>query len=741
MSPASERTPIPLVLASLLLIPAASFGFIRLFADQAAVLPIVVAGFISGCLAVVTRHARISIPGSLAISIVALAVLIELRFAPGTQRLGVVPTRLTIDTLTLLYDIGIQEFQTEKAPVDRLDSFIAASMIAAWLLAFLTDWGALRLRLAFEPVLPGALLFFFASILGSGTYVVRTTLVFALAVAVWSVTQRASNLAIRQVWLLADAKRGPRGIARSAATMLAMAVALGVTVGPSLPGAESEELYYWREKPDPTRTVVSPFVSIRDQLANQTDQLLFTVVADEPAYWRVVGLDSFDEDKDIWKLDATFKSESGTLPQLTATPAQQRRNTQYYQIESLSSIWLPAAYSPTEIISSDSPARWHAATSSLTISDDRKTSDGMRYTIESAVSNFDPATLNAASDTIPQDIRQQYLAVPSSISPVVATEAQKITSGASTRYEQMLALQAYFREFDYSIRLGPRDDDAFAQFLDERVGFCQQFSGTFAMMARTLGAPARVAVGFTWGDRTEIKNQYAVTGRNAHAWPEVYFEGIGWVPFEPTPGRGAPNGGHTGVAESQDSDDVFQEDSPTTTLAPTAPEPSVVAPAIPGFDDPGTTSPAEDAEDGLRFPKRVAALVGIVGVYAFGAPLLRSRLRQRERRQAVEVADRIEVAWKQAMPQLQLAYGLQRDTAETRSEFATRAGKRTIVPSEAIDDLAQAATLARFSPPGLAEEHGLSATAAYDTITTTVNRHVPQWKRWLNQLDPRTMRR
>ena len=87
-------------------------------------------------------------------------------------------------------------------------------------------------------------------------------------------------------------------------------------------------------------------------------------------------------------------------------------------------------------------------------------------------------------------------------------------------------------------QLSRRDGDPIEQFLAERIGFCQQFSGTFALMARSLGLAARVAVGFTWGDPVEgEENTYRVTGRHTHAWPEVYFEGLGWVAFEPTPGE------------------------------------------------------------------------------------------------------------------------------------------------------------------------------------------------------------
>ena len=69
---------------------------------------------------------------------------------------------------------------------------------------------------------------------------------------------------------------------------------------------------------------------------------------------------------------------------------------------------------------------------------------------------------------------------------------------------------------------------------------------TYAAMMRSLGYPARVSVGFSPG--TNLGNgSYSVLGKNAHAWPEVWFDGLGWVPFEPTPGRGSPDGRKSAV--------------------------------------------------------------------------------------------------------------------------------------------------------------------------------------------------
>ncbi len=124
--------------------------------------------------------------------------------------------------------------------------------------------------------------------------------------------------------------------------------------------------------------------------------------------------------------------------------------------------------------------------------------------------------------------------------PSWPTRPARITAGASTRYDRAIALQNWFRGFTYdlSFRAG-HSQTAMQEFLARRRGYCEQFAGTYAAFARVVGLPSRVAVGFTQGEQRD-DGRYYVQGKHAHAWPEIYFDGVGWVPFEPTPGRTNP---------------------------------------------------------------------------------------------------------------------------------------------------------------------------------------------------------
>jgi transglutaminase-like putative cysteine protease len=139
-----------------------------------------------------------------------------------------------------------------------------------------------------------------------------------------------------------------------------------------------------------------------------------------------------------------------------------------------------------------------------------------------------------------------YLRLPeTAFAEQVASLAREVTAGTVTPYDQALALQSYLRDgavFRYSTDVPePRTDDAVWDFLTERTGYCVQYATAMTVMARHLGLPTRMAVGFLPGQPSG-RGQYAISGQLAHTWPEIWFAGAGWVRFEPTPAvqTGAP---------------------------------------------------------------------------------------------------------------------------------------------------------------------------------------------------------
>ena len=131
-----------------------------------------------------------------------------------------------------------------------------------------------------------------------------------------------------------------------------------------------------------------------------------------------------------------------------------------------------------------------------------------------------------------------FTELPSDLPTEIALLAESVTADATTPIDQALALQDWFREdggFRYSTeREAGGGLETIREFLTiDKFGYCEQFAASMALMARSLGIPARVAVGFL---RPEpVEGGYAYSGTDMHAWPELYFDGIGWLRFEPTP--------------------------------------------------------------------------------------------------------------------------------------------------------------------------------------------------------------
>jgi transglutaminase-like putative cysteine protease len=164
---------------------------------------------------------------------------------------------------------------------------------------------------------------------------------------------------------------------------------------------------------------------------------------------------------------------------------------------------------------------------------------GDAYELTVALSQATEIQLETAGTTYPEAVRALYLD-DSRVTERVAALAREITARADTPYEQARALARYLtgRDFTYA-NLGPEvpaNGDLVDTFLfaeDGRRGYCQYYASAMAMMARSLGLPARVAVGFAPGEEVE-EGVYLHREANAHAWAEIYFPGYGWEIFEAT---------------------------------------------------------------------------------------------------------------------------------------------------------------------------------------------------------------
>ena len=177
------------------------------------------------------------------------------------------------------------------------------------------------------------------------------------------------------------------------------------------------------------------------------------------------------------------------------------------------------------------------------VGDHGQTTRGATYQVKSLDVRADGGAARRGAGAARRPSKREYTELPDSLPSVVRQDRPRGHRRAPTNhYEQAVKLQDYFAvtggfEYDTQVQVGS-GSQAIARFLQDKQGFCVHFSFAMAAMARSLGIPARVAVGFAPGS-PQADGSVSVGLKDAHAWPELYFEGVGWTRFEPTPNRGS----------------------------------------------------------------------------------------------------------------------------------------------------------------------------------------------------------
>jgi transglutaminase-like putative cysteine protease len=165
--------------------------------------------------------------------------------------------------------------------------------------------------------------------------------------------------------------------------------------------------------------------------------------------------------------------------------------------------------------------------------------DSNHYWSDATIPSYQPADLLMASSQLPAWVAERYLELPPEVPQRVLDLAANVTAAAPSGYEKALALESYLRSFPYTLDLPPppADRDIADYFLfDLQQGYCDYYATSMVVMARAVGLPARLAVGFASGVYDAANDRYIVRQNNAHSWVEIYFVGTGWVIFEPTAG-------------------------------------------------------------------------------------------------------------------------------------------------------------------------------------------------------------
>ncbi|HEX5016428.1 MAG TPA: DUF3488 and transglutaminase-like domain-containing protein [Actinomycetes bacterium] len=461
-------------------------------------------------------------------------------------------------------------------------------------------------------------------------------------------------------------------------------------------------------------TTLNPITDLKRNLKRGEDSLTFTytTTTPNPDYFRVATLDAFDGY--TWRLEELSAGSDQQVADGVPTPdgiadeVVMTTATYDITIESFYSKRLPVPY-PVSSVDIDGDWRYDADSFDVFTPNEEVSTLGQSYTAsQRAVAPSIEQLQNAGEPETPASTLTE---IPDATSEVLGDLPFQVTEGARTPYEQALILQNWFRtEFDYSLdQVSGNDDSALRDFLQDRSGYCEQFAATMALMARDLGIPARVVVGYTPGEYTS-DGVWQVTAHDAHAWPELWFEGVGWTRFEPTPGGG--DGGATPVyaptpeERSEPSGNGGGGVPPPVTLrrgggtldfggpGRKSVLPREVLKANRNIGGLGATSdPSGASGDSSTGGSRVWLVLTLlaIAVVAALAPAMALRIRRMQRWRSAEASDQaVLAAWADVLDaavDIEVAI----DLTDTPRDIAARIPERCRLGAEAADDVRQLA--------------------------------------------------
>jgi transglutaminase-like putative cysteine protease len=535
-----------------------------------------------------TRLRRLPVLVCLLAGLAGLLLYLNLIFSHARSLALVVPTPSSLAALWHLAGQGITQSDMYAPPVPQLGGMLLLMTMGIGVAALFADLLAVRLNKAALAGVPLLLLFAEPFTLSVSRGWMGTTIVFCVSAAGYLTMLAVEGRERIEEWerLPADARgtgaRGGSGTSAAGRSRTGLrprppdtspltatgrrigfaSIVVALIVPVVVPGLHVTRLFGSGTPgisgngqgaisfPNP-QTQISG--DLREGAAGPV--LSFTTTAADPDYLQVYVLD--DLTAKGWTFSTARLAPSSTGNALPApaglsagaggsaddsasTPTTTTRVTVGGNIAQGSSFPLPVPYPAVSI---QAPGSLQVDPGNLMVFDSGTQASGLQYSVTSLDLKPSERALEAAgtagtAGTAPKSITSQYLEVPSSYDSLRSL-AGKIVTGSTTPYAEAVALQDWLADGDFVYSLNAPAITGAAglrNFLvSTRTGYCQQFAYAMAVLARLLGIPSRVAYGYTQGTKQKDGN-WLVTTHDAHAWPELYFQGYGWLRFEPTPG-------------------------------------------------------------------------------------------------------------------------------------------------------------------------------------------------------------
>ena len=515
---------------------------IPLFSDLQWVLPAVIVVLIVAVLGAASRTIALPVPLIPIVELLGIIGALTAIYASDEAYGKVFPTSQSWDVLRTLASQGMLDAQAFAAPVPTLPGLILLAVAGAGLAALCVDTLFVSVRSALLAGMPILVLYLGSHVLQFGRGPWWT---FPPTAAGWLLILAADQRDSIREWGRVPSNTRIRGLSTVARRVGALAIAMALISAVVLPvrattGPRGSGDGAGGGSSAGGSVVLDPLVSMRRNLtlSNDSEVIRYRTDSAAPSYFRVTALESFDGT--TWKQRAGLASgrdPGWDLPGVIQPSPDGVLSTYDVSVTNLENAFLPLPYPIARLDNiAGIEAGWHLDPATGIAFSLDQAATGTNYRVTAIERSVNAGDLRGAP--LPKGALWPQLNLPGGMSPLVKQTALQVTAGAKTPYDRAVALQRWFTRdggfrYSTSVRSGS-DADYIAEFLTDRVGYCEQFAGAMAIMARTLGIPSRVVVGFTQGTQ-EDDGTWKVTVHDAHAWPELWFDGVGWVRFEPTP--------------------------------------------------------------------------------------------------------------------------------------------------------------------------------------------------------------
>jgi transglutaminase-like putative cysteine protease len=421
-----------------------------------------------------------------------------------------------------------------------------------WLTGYLSTWFVLRRNNAWVAVLMGLIIIIVnLSNLPEKIFVLFT--LFLLA-AVLLIIQ--TNIVRQQV--ISGSKASYSGksmfylvMSLFCITVLAVSIAWGIpqirlsalqnTIASGMPWKSSvQESGLNILNAVPSKKSISTTANLQDltfgESWNAGDDIKYTVISPQPAYWQVIVYDNYTSK--AWTSTSTLERLLETRTKWEDTGEISGRTRVRYEVTP--NLNTDVMLMTGDFVSAEMPvlARLGVEDEIIGAKAPRILSAGEKYAIRVYVADNSAKTLSAAGDNYTEAIKTAYLQLPIGFPQRIRILSENLTGEADTPYEKVLAIDKYLAGIPYSqeVEKLPEGADAVWDFLfTQEKGFCLHFASAMTVMLRSVGVPARLAVGYLPGDPGEVRGTYLLRDKHYHAWTQVYFPAYGWIDFEPTP--------------------------------------------------------------------------------------------------------------------------------------------------------------------------------------------------------------